>query len=196
MGDITITLNEQQEKFLKQFAQNHFAGAEDNLGTQHPFHAVQTERKRVVDPDYGSVDETKYMVPDWINDGYDSPEELVRAYYEDKQCPIEIVTFDQAYGYDSFIDVSGEEQDILDDEDYLKAYGIDSSFYYKVNIEKYHVDVAYFFILEEANKYIKYQGHNLKNPRTYTYGPGYGNNGDYIHFWELLFKIGKQLNEF
>lgn len=85
-----------------------------------------------------------------------------------------------------FIDVNGEEQVILDENDYLRAYGIDEKSYYKVHTCNYYRTKAIFFILDEAKKYIKYRGHNLTNPRTYTVGAGYANKGEYHHFWELL----------
>jgi hypothetical protein len=117
MPEITISLTEEQEKFLKLFAQNHYPGAKDNVCTNNPLHLVQTREERVVDPDYDEPDKIKYRT------------------------------------------------------------------------------VAIFFILEEAKKYIKYQGHNLSNPRTYTVSAGYSNKGEYHHFWELLFDMGKRLNE-
>ena len=195
MKEITIQLTEQQEHFLKLFAANHYPGADDNLATHNPIHVVQTETERVVDPDYDSPDTIKYCVPDWSNDGYDSAYELIVAYYEDEDCPIKIVSYDEAYAANRFIDIEGEEQVITDEKDYLEAYGIEDSFYNKVYMEKYYRDVAFFFILSEAKRYIGYQGHNLTNPRTYSYSPGYANNGEYEHFYKLLFEMGKSLNE-
>lgn len=54
--------------------------------------------------------------------------------------------------------------------------------------------IAFFFIRDEAKRYIKYQSHNLHKPRIYTYSPGYSNCGDFIPFWNLLHSIGEQLN--
>jgi hypothetical protein len=62
------------------------------------------------------------------------------------------------------------------------------------NVPQYR-NVAYFFILEEAKRYMQYQGHNLISPRTYTFSSGYDNRGEYEHFWDLLLAIGKMLNE-
>ena len=55
--------------------------------------------------------------------------------------------------------------------------------------------IAFFFIRDEAKRYIKYQSHNLHKPRVYTYAPGYSNCGDFIPFWNLLYSIGEQLNK-
>jgi len=193
--DLIIELTDEQERYLKEFAAKHFEGSKYNLGTHHPIHLVQTQRERVVDSDHEDGDLIKYYVPDWDYRGFDSVEGLVKAWYEDEDCPIEIVTFDEAYKADRFIDVNGEEQVICNEKDYLEAYGIDEKVYHKVHIAYYYETKAIFFILDEAKRYIEYQGHNLKNPRTYTVGAGYANKGEYQHFWELLFKMGQKLNE-
>ncbi len=54
-------------------------------------------------------------------------------------------------------------------------------------------DVAYFFSKEEAHRYIKYQGHNLKYPRIYCKSPGYSNEGDWEPFYQLLQAIASAL---
>lgn len=193
MNKITIELSDKQEQFLKEFALKHYDGSKDNVGTETPIHIVQTRRERVIDPEYDSADITKYYIPDNCDGGYDSAEELIKAFYEDDECPIPIVSFQDAYDAKRFIDVNGIEQVIVDEKDYLEAYGIDN--YYKVCLEYYYQDVAYFFILDEAKKYMQYQKHNLDHPRTYTVGGGYANKGEYHHFWKLLFDLGNHLNE-
>lgn len=194
MSKITIDLTEEQERFLKEFAAKQYPGSEDNNITETPIHLVQTQRTRVINPEYEDADIIKYVVSDWDAD-FDSPEELVEAYYEDEECAVDIVPYDKAYAMEKFIDIKGEEQIITDEEDYFEAYGIDSDFYDKLHLKYYYDNVAVFFILDEAKKYMKYQRHNLENPRTYTIGKGYGNCGEYQHFWKLLFDLGKQLNE-
>jgi len=190
--NLNIELTDLQEKFLKLFAKNQCEGSKDNVCTHKPIHAVQTQRERITEEGYNE-DKVIYYVPDWSG-YYDTAEELIRAYYENEDCPITIVSFDEAYKADEFKDVNGEFQVITDDMDYLNAYGIDEKLYYKQAVEYYYEDVAYFFILDEARRYIKYQSHNLNNPRTYTKGPGYSNCGDYEHFWDLLMAMGKKLN--
>jgi len=156
---------------------------------------VQTRDEVAVDPDYEDPDKEQYHVNDWQED-YDSPQELIEAYWEQRgECPIEIISFDEAYAQSEFIDVTGEGQVIVEEGDYLAAYGISEEFYHKVNIGYRYRTVATFFILDEAKKYLEYQGHNLTNPRTFTVGGGYSNKGEYHHFWELLFKIGENLNK-
>lgn len=197
MAQITIDLTERQERFLKEFAAKHYSGSHANVLTSKPIHFVQTRRERVVDPDYESPDKTSYVVPDWVED-YDSPHELVEAYYSDDrddECPIPIVSFDEAYEMAEFIGVDGEEHVILDKKDYFEAYGIPSNLYCEVAVAYYWDIVAVFFILDAAKEYMKYQSHNLTAPRTYTVGAGYANKGEYEDFWDLLFKMGCQLSE-
>ncbi|MED3550166.1 hypothetical protein [Cytobacillus praedii] len=59
----------------------------------------------------------------------------------------------------------------------------------------YWEKVAFFFIRDEAKRYMKYQKHNLNEPRVYTYSAGYANYGDFVPFRELLLSIGQQLNQ-
>lgn len=185
MRTITIELTEEQEKFLKEFALKQGPNSKDNVCTDRPIHLVQTQRERVVDPAFDEPDATKYVLPDRDYAEYASAEELVKAFYEDKDCPISIVSFDEAYQMDRCIDIHGEEQVIVDEDDYLEAYGITKEKYYKVNIGYYYDAVAVFFILDRAKEYLKYQSHNLEKPRTYTIGAGYANKGEYHHFWGL-----------
>ena len=195
MSTITINLTDEQERYLKEFSLKQFSGSKDNVGTDRPLHVVQTQYNRVVDPDHEDPDKVSYFVPDWCED-YESMQDLIKAYYQHESdgCPIEIVDYDVAYEASEFIDVNGDEPIILSEDDYLEAYGIPKDFYYKVNTVFDYRTVAVFFILDEAKKYMEYQGHNLTNPRTNTIGAGYANKGGYHHFWDLLFNIGKQLN--
>jgi len=195
MREVTISLTGEQEKFLKEFSLKQCEGSEDNLGTHHPLHLVQTRDEEVVDPDYETPDKVQYHAV-W-GEQYDSPQELIAGYWENQceECPIEIISYDEAYAQDEFTDAKGEQQVIFGEDSYLSAYGLDEEMYCKVNIGYRYRTVATFFILDEARKYLEYQGHNLTNPRTYTVGAGYANQGEYHHFWELLFGIGEDLNK-
>ncbi|WP_026701710.1 hypothetical protein [Salibacterium aidingense] len=57
----------------------------------------------------------------------------------------------------------------------------------------YWENVAFFFIRGEAEKYVQYQSHNLNDPYISTQSPGYGNNGDFPCFRELLLQMGYEL---
>ena len=153
MAEITVKLTDKQEEFLKLFASKQFEGSRDNVGTNNPLHLVQTQDERVVDPDHEDPDKVSYRVLDSGAD-YDSIEELIAGYWGNcsSVCPIEIVSFDEAYRADEFIDVNGEEQVIMDEDDYMEAYGITKDLYYKTNIVFDYRTVAVFFILDEAKK--------------------------------------------
>jgi hypothetical protein len=191
--NINVELTDKQVRYLKLFAKNQYPGADDNLCTHQPIHVVQTQKERVTESGY--EDEVVYLVPDWDYRVFYSVEDLVKEYYYDEECPIPIVNFKDAYSKDFFIGIDGEENVITSDEDYLYAYGIPNDLYEKRAVELYYEDVAYFFTLQSAKEYIKYQGHNLNNPRTYTKSGGYDNRGEYHHFWELLMSIGIKLNK-
>lgn len=191
---IEVELTEQQVKFLKEFAVKQAPGSDDNHCTSMPIHSVQTRRERVVDTDYDESDKTTWIVSGDCEQQYDTIKELVEAYYEDEDIEFEIIDYDDAE-HTEIIGADGEEHYVYDVDSYLEAYGLEDDYCYKAETKYYYEPVAFFFILDEAKRYMKYQGHNLNNPRTYTYGPGYSNCGDYEHFYSLLMKIGKQLNE-
>lgn len=190
---IEIEITEAQEEFLKTFAAKQYPGAEDNLCTVCPIHVVQTRRERVVDPDYDSVDHISYYNTD-MEYGFSSEKEMIEAYYEDENIDFEILSFKEAK-YEDIIGHDGKEYHICDEYDYYTAYGLNPDNVHKTYVGYYYDTVAFFFIREEAIKYMKYQGHNLTEPRVYTYGPGYANYGDYVPFWNLLMSIGQKLNE-
>lgn len=50
-------------------------------------------------------------------------------------------------------------------------------------------DQAYFLTYEEADDYRKYQKHNLGESRIYVDAPGYGNNGTFDKFLQLLDRV-------
>lgn len=207
---ITIEITEAQEEFLKVFNKNHYPGAEQNLGTYCPIHLVQTRRERIVDSCYSDYDTISYYDENSC-ESYETIEELVKAHLDsldliydkanldpeddDAKVDIEFFTFDEAYKEDHIIGTDGEEHVITNKEDYMIAYGLDPTEITKHFGEYYYETVAYFFVLEEAKKYMnEYQRHNLCHPRTYTVSPGYGNYGDFVPFWNLLNSIGHQLN--
>lgn len=197
MSNITIALTPAQEKFLKLFAERHYPGAFDNLATDIPIHVVQnTEIIYIpVNEDYAE-DETESVVFSstmFSNDEkFKSPEDLVTAYYKDEQSPIKIRTYKETKDK-PIIGVDGETHYIYSYAKYFGAYGIEA---YGIDyVYKSMHDVAFFFILNEAQRYIEYQAHNLKEPRIFSFAPGYGNEGEYRHFYELLRNIGTILLE-
>lgn len=175
---VTVELTEQQQQFLRQFAEMQHEGADDNLGTRKPLHLVQT-KKEVVIFDGGEIGSSNKYFCYEDSELYDDEVELVKKHYAfDK---IDIRPFDDMH-YEDFNDVW-----IDSITDYFKAFGVKAC---PVSISIEYDTKAYFFTLIEAKKYIQYQAHNLHEPRTYTVAPGYSNNGDYEPFWDLLMSIG------
>lgn len=188
---ININITEEQEKFLKLFNQDHNSNNEKNLGTLRPLFFVQTRIERVVNIEYEDYDTVKFYVPDWA-ESYDSEKDLIESYH-DGECPIEIVSFKQAYDARRFETVEGEYEVIVSYDDYFKAYDIED----EVNViylKHDYQDKAFFFTRAEADRYIEYQSHNLDHPRVYACHCGYANYGEYSHFYDLLMSIGEELN--
>lgn len=186
---IEIELTEQQEKFLKEFASKQYPGAKDNLCTSMPIHVVQSRDDIYFEADSEYGDDTVFVDDDRE---FETAEEVLELYYEDEEPPIPIVPYE--FGM-NLTDKEGKERFITSPEAYFEVYEMGwDDIRYVTRVKRYK-DVAFFFILDEAKRYMEYQGHNLNNPRTFTYSPGYSNYGDYEHFWMLLMNMGKQLNE-
>ncbi|CDQ41925.1 hypothetical protein [Virgibacillus salexigens] len=198
MKDLTISISEEQEKFLKQFASKQYSGADDNLITADPFHAVETKQYKYI-PYSSDITEFYEDLPlvftsdDEYDAWFEDETELIRDWYDSRgeDCPIEIKSFSEVDG-EEILTADGQEKLIIDYDDYFEAYDIElRAIAWKDYEWKY---VASFFILDEAKRYMKYQSHNLCEPRTYTWHPGYQNQGDFVPFRNLLMKIGTQLN--
>jgi len=59
-------------------------------------------------------------------------------------------------------------------------------------IKKYR-PVAFFLTRYEADRYVKYQSHNLNKPRVFTYSAGYANYGEIPTIIKLLKRMGEEL---
>lgn len=197
---IIVDLTEQQEKFLKEFAQKQHNGAEDNRYTGNAFHVVENKRYEYIPYhndliDYYTDLPVSHTFDSDYEDWYENEVELIQEYYEyssEKDCLIEIKPFEEVK-YKEFQTVNGNYTRIVDIYDYFKAYGVNitASAWKRYHWEK----VAFFFILDEAKSYMKYQKHNLREPRVYTYSAGYANRGDFVPFRSLLLQMGEQLNK-
>lgn len=170
---LQIEVNKQQEIFLKEFAEKHFPGSDHNLATATPIHVVEVT-------DYIYVDEDIYLDEGELCFIYN--EEVYTKAYE-VVCAANKIKEDELPVLDTYINY----------HDVFSKYNI-TDVEVRTRI-KFYRPVAFFFIRDEAKRYIKYQSHNLHKPRIYTYSPGYSNCGDFAPFWELLYSIGKQLNE-
>jgi len=180
MKKISIEITPEQEAFLKLFASMQYEGAPDNFGTHKPFHIVQSKVYKELpysedlENEYNDGEFVLYSINDSIVGHYSKPEEFIKI----------VTGKEPEHNWEDWHDTIQE---------YLEAYGIDPD---NVNIwwkiPEYE-NKAYFFIRQEAKRYISYQRHNLRQPRIYTVTAGYSNFGEYEHFFDLLQGIGKKL---
>ncbi len=199
MTKVTVELTEKQVEFLKLFSEKQYEDTEDNQYTCDALHVVQKKRYRFIPyseeiSGYFDPDILKFCVDAEYEDWHENETAAVKQRYEliEEECPIEIKTFDDLQ-YERVIGTDGEERFIMNFDDYFKHYGIEN--YDIAWVEKEWENVAFFFILEEAKHYLKYQAHNLGKSRIYTYSAGYDNRGDFTHFRNLLLKMGQGLNK-
>ena len=196
---MNIKVTEKQKKLLEQFAMNQYPGAHDNLCTCKPIHVVQIRQYHYVENSsniYGDIDSIVYIDQKADErEEYDSVNELIADYYKynSVKSSIPVVAFKDICN--TFFEGFDEDNYYINDyADYISAYGLSNKIeVIEIVKQLYWDDVAYFFTLAEAKRYINYQKHNLgRNPRTYTKSGGYSNCGDYEPFWNLLFKIGNK----
>lgn len=179
---IRLELTEQQEHYLRQFAERQASGSDDNVGTRKPLHLVQTKETRIVWDGGMSGDAAFVCTADDNHTIYSTPEALV----ESLTGRDDIVSYDEAYR-----NGISDGEIICDEEDYFEAYGLEDC--YKVSKTYEWRTVSIHFTLAEAKRYKKYQTHNLVEPRTYTVSGGYGNNGDYEPIWDLIMQAGQSV---
>lgn len=183
---LEIEISEEQERFLRQFAEKQYEDARDNLGTRKPIHLVQSKRLVYKYDGGGNGDYDVYLCyPEYENEIFPD-ERAVVLKYGDYDDPDKVVDYDTAFA-------DGIDGEIISDEnDYFRAYGVLEDII-KCSVDIEYDTVAYFFILENAREYIKYQGHNLTEPKTFTVSGGYSNKGEYESFYDLLMSIGTKL---
>jgi len=198
MKEITIKVTEEQEKFLKAFALKQYPGAKDNVCTVHPVHVVENTRYNYVPfhediADYYDPDKLAFSYDEERNCWYYDEKELVEEYMNNYgELYIPIVPFEDMRGKE-MKDVHGEIIEVEEFVDYFKVYGIK-------NVaaawrEPYYEPAAFFLVREEAEKYMKYQRHNLTKPRIFSHAAGYDNRGDLPHFMDFILKVGQALNK-
>ncbi|MGX5629189.1 hypothetical protein [Bacillus thuringiensis] len=200
MTKVTVELTAKQAEFLKLFSEKQYSGAEDNVYTSDPIHVVQKRRKNYIPY---SLDLEGYFDNSTLEFCTDSDRELwhdneveaVDSFYEwkDEECPIEVRSFENLQ-YTDVVSVNGKIIFVSDLYEYFEVYGIKDELA-MAWVETEWEDEAFFFILDEAKRYQKYQAHNLGRSRIYTYSAGYDNRGDFVHFRNLLMKMGQELNK-
>lgn len=200
MKEIKVSLKGEQEKFLRIFAEKQYEGADDNLYTGNPIHVVENKRYTYIPYSYdlsGYFEDLPltFTYDEDYESWYDDETELIQDWYlncREEDCPIDVKSFSEVY-YKYLTGVDGKEELITDFDEYFKAYGVKI---HAMAWKKHHWEPeAFFFIRDEAKRYMEYQKHNLTEPRVYTYSPGYANYGDFVPFRDLLLSIGKQLNK-
>ena len=165
---MNIELTENEIVFLKQYA-SVYKQERDLDCTADPIVVVEDIEEFVAPDGYG--DKAVFV---WDECSYSSLTELKKELKENKYSKNNISM-------------------ICDD---LEYYGHCE----KPNIQKHSIHItyrpiAYFLTRAEADKYIKYQSHNLREPRVYTRSCGYANYGDLQCLYQLLLKMGQQLNK-
>lgn len=166
---ITININENQERFLKEFAIKQACGSPANLGTAYPLHVVETTDYTYV---RGVCDggEPCYQ---WQGEIYTNAMDIIA------QCS------------DFELDKASELMKTTDIENVFAMFDLDADVYTRIS---HYRPVAFFFVRDRAKEYVKYQAHNLCEPRIFTYAGGYSNDGEFKSFYDMLMHIGNKLN--
>lgn len=165
-----IQLTDAEKEMLKQYAQVYDEERRNDI-TADPLVAVQVREEIPTSEDY--CDGYVY---------YNGPWEItVQTIEELRKC------IEEEYGA---IQADEEVQRIEDDEDSGRITEFD-----KIPVIYRWVSVAFFLSRASAEKYCKYQSHNLTKPRVYTLHAGYSNCGDYIMAYQLLKRMGEELLE-
>lgn len=181
---MNIELTKRERDFLTEFAKKQHDGAKDNVGTMTPIHVVERIRTEYVENPNGDA----WI---WTNDyeykAFDNFDDMVAYVREQTKEDY------PEYGDVEYEDVvkDGEEIWVENEEAYCRAFGIKA---YRAAAVQYTEPVAFFFIRDEAVKYMTgYQKHNCENCRIYTRGLGYSNNGDLPVFRALLLRMGEMI---
>lgn len=167
-----IELNEREVEFLKQYSTVYESERKIDI-TNTPIVVVENQVYYPTAEGFG--DRTIYVIDD---DGQHTECENI----------VDVVEYFQ----DEDIDFTEDDERVLEEEGNHVIENIAIS---KFPVFKIYEPVAYFLTRAEAEKYCKYQKHNLRSPRVYSRYVGYGNNGDLECLMQLLLKIGNQLNK-
>jgi len=187
-GMKNIQLTDEDYTMLKELC--NLRKTQDNRSTRNPIWLVQTQEYRVCNPDYSQY---KYVLHDEEGnlikptDNFESFKSQVREYIEESRDDIDFKD-EEKYGDYSFEKTYDFETIIEWIENYRIAE-LNYSCFFVQTIEHYYRTVAYFLTDKEAKKYLKYQAHNLTNPRTYVDYCGYSNLGYLPKVMDLFSRI-------
>jgi hypothetical protein len=165
---MNIKLSEKETVFLKQYAEV-YKHERDIDCTCDPIVVVEDIDELVALDGYG--DTTVYA---WGDSTYYSLDELKKDLRENGYSKREVAIFCDDLEY---------QGNCKDGE--IKKFSVHRRYYPR----------AYFLTRVEAERYVKYQSHNLREPRVYTRSCGYANYGDLQCLYQLLLKMGQQLNQ-
>lgn len=181
---MNIKLTQRERDFLTEFAKKQHDGAKDNLGTMTPIHVVERIRTEYVNNPDGDA---WIWTDDYECKAFDDFDDMVA--YAREQTKKDYPEYRDVEYEDVVKD--GEEIWVESEEAYCRAFGIKA---YRVTAVQYAEPVAFFFIRDEAVKYMTdYQKHNCENCRVYTRGLGYSNYGDFPVFRALLMRMGEMI---
>ena len=185
-----FNLTEKEEIFLKQYAEVYEKERALDI-TSNPIVLVQNQIKHYTSPNY-SFDDIEYEV--CINDLWT---EVVSTINDIRDVVSEY--FADSYGDNFELDIENIISEIsynLKHEDTFTMI----AHYKNISVTAHYINydyntVAYFLTRKEAERYIKYQKHNLYKPRVYTAYSGYSNYGDFEELRVLMLKMGHKLLE-
>lgn len=191
---VNVELSENQVDFLKLLVKEHYDGADGNDCTSAPFFIVQNQTCSYAD--YNEDQDYEVCYIDNEGNEWSTLEEIVEDYHSNQSIPLE----ERDVPYMPYckclnkkiVSVYGHVWDIDGEEAYLRAYGVEWDIKKYAKIPHYK-NAALFFTRKEAERYMQYQKHNLKNPRIYIDGPGYSNEGDFEPLRNILMQLGNTL---
>jgi len=187
----SIQVTDEQYEMMKELS--NLRKTQDNRATRDPIWLVQTERSRVCNEEYTYGEKTAWVIVD------EGGNELCSSLWS-MENNIEGVK-NHIDGEDLLEELKDEVKQIealneVDDIWNIVESLPDLDLRY-VCIEYYYETIATFLTDQEAKAYIKYQSHNLTNPRTYVDYVGYSNRGYLPKLMNMLLdlKFGGEKND-
>jgi len=171
---MNIKLSDTEKAFLKKYAEvcdeeRKFDGTADPVVLVQDIERIPTE--------LGYEDGIEFRDAK-CSESYDSLDELLEEYKAEYS-----LSDDEVEEMEESIQYLGEFKS-------LEPHNVEIL---KIGYKKRWKTVAYFLTRHEAERYIKYQRHNLTSPRVYTAYAGYDNRGEIPCVLELLKRMGETL---
>lgn len=174
----TIKINEELYELLYQLIKER--RNQNTYGTETPIYLVQTRVERIVDPEYDEVDVERLYLEGYTDEGYlPTFQDIKEGYFRESGLPIEVIEdleSENNFGMSDIISI-------------LDFWRYNDTIHSRYNILSYEYEwktVAYFLSLREAERYQRYQSHNLGVSRVYADYVGYRNSGLFADMLRLL----------